>query len=158
MFHKSFPSGKSNCWDGNVNSAWTPDSIALKLGTVARLLKAELWSRQRQPLLGNGSAYTPVARQWLIRRHVMSATGTQATVDELLEAMFSVRSMPRLHNEDQMPLRESLETRVRRVGDLCEVASSLRGREPCSRAMPTVGNRYQATQWGLWLRTLVSVW
>jgi hypothetical protein len=62
-------------------------------------------------LLGNGSANTPVARQWL-SRHVIAATDMYA----ILEETFSVRSMPRLYNEDELPLQHSLEAAVRRVG------------------------------------------
>jgi hypothetical protein len=47
-----------------------------------------------------------------------------------------VRSVSRLYNKGQMPL-ESLETAVRRVGGWCEVAASLRGREPGSRVTST---------------------
>jgi hypothetical protein len=32
--------------------------------------KPWLWNQQRRPLLGNGSAYTRVARQWLSERYV----------------------------------------------------------------------------------------
>jgi hypothetical protein len=39
-----------------------------------------------------------------------------ATIEELLEAVFSVRSVPRLYNEGQLPSEESLETAVRVVG------------------------------------------
>jgi hypothetical protein len=39
----------------------------------------------------------------------MAVTDTHATTEELSEALFSVRSVPRLYNEDQLPLRESLE-------------------------------------------------
>jgi hypothetical protein len=49
-----------------------------------------------------------------------------ATTEELLEAMFSVPSVPRLYNEEQLPLRGSLETVVRGVGGWCEMAASLR--------------------------------
>jgi hypothetical protein len=35
---------------------------------------------------------------------------------ELLEAMFSVQSVLRLYNEDQLPLQGNLNTAVRRVG------------------------------------------
>jgi hypothetical protein len=41
--------------------------------------KSELWSQQRQPLLGNGSANMSVARQWLSNHNVIAATDTQAT-------------------------------------------------------------------------------
>jgi hypothetical protein len=63
----------------------------------------------------------------------MNATDTHATTEELLGAAFSARSVPTLCNEKQLRLRESLETAVRRVGDWCEMAASLRGREPGSR-------------------------
>jgi hypothetical protein len=36
-----------------------------------------------------------------------------------------MRSVPRLYNVEQLRLRESLETAVRRVGDWCEMAASL---------------------------------
>jgi hypothetical protein len=36
-----------------------------------------------------------------------------------------VRSVPRLYNEDQLPLQGSLEAAVRRVRGWCEVAASL---------------------------------
>jgi hypothetical protein len=41
-----------------------------------------------------------VARYWLQQTHTT----------QLLEAVFSVQSVPRLYNEDQVPLEESLET------------------------------------------------
>jgi hypothetical protein len=50
-----------------------------------------------------------------------------------LEAVFSVLSMPRLYKEEQLPLRKSFETAVRRVGGRCETAASLRGHEAGSR-------------------------
>jgi hypothetical protein len=40
----------------------------------------------------------------------------EATVEELLGEVFSMRSVPRLYNEGQLQFRESLETEVRRVG------------------------------------------
>jgi hypothetical protein len=55
----------------------------------------------------------------------MDVTDTHETIEELLEAVFSVRSVPRLYNEDQLPLRGSLETAVRRAGGWCELAASL---------------------------------
>jgi hypothetical protein len=59
----------------------------------------------------------------------MAATDTH-TIEELLEAVSSVRSVPKLYNEDYLPLRESLETAVKVVGDWCEMAPNLRGRGP----------------------------
>jgi hypothetical protein len=49
----------------------------------------------------------------------------RATIKEVLEAVFSVLSVPRLYNEGQLTLEESLETAVRRVGSWCEMAASL---------------------------------
>jgi hypothetical protein len=79
-------------------------------------------------------------------------------MEQLLEAVSSVRSVPMFSNEDQLSLRQSLETAVRRVGGWCEMAASLREIEPGSRRTSTVGRRYQAAQWRTWLRTLVCVW
>jgi hypothetical protein len=63
----------------------------------------------------------------------MIARDKHATIVELLEAVFSVRSVPRLYNEGQ----RSLEMTVRRVGGWCEMAASLRGNEPRSRGTYT---------------------
>jgi hypothetical protein len=52
-------------------------------------------NQQRQSLLWNGFANTPVASQWFSSRHVIAATDTQSTIEELLETMFPVRSVPR---------------------------------------------------------------
>jgi hypothetical protein len=55
----------------------------------------------------------------------MATTDLHGTTKEVLEEVFSVRSMPRLYNEDQLPSEESLETAVRRVGGWCEMAANL---------------------------------
>jgi hypothetical protein len=55
----------------------------------------------------------------------MAATDTHATIEELSEEEFSVRSVPRLYNEGRLPLEESPETIVRRVGDWCQMTASL---------------------------------
>jgi hypothetical protein len=44
-------------------------------------------------------AETAVARQWLSERYVTADALTYATIEELLEAVFSVRSAPSLYNE-----------------------------------------------------------
>jgi hypothetical protein len=62
----------------------------------------------------------------------------------MLEA-FSVRFVPKLYNEGQLSLRDSLETADRRVGGFCEMTVSLRGRESGSGGTSNVGRRYQAT-------------
>jgi hypothetical protein len=53
-----------------------------------------------------------------------------------MEEMFSVRYVPRLYNEDQLPLRESLETAIGRVGGWCEMAASLREVSPGAEEHP----------------------
>jgi hypothetical protein len=55
----------------------------------------------------------------------MAATDTHATIEELLEAVFSVLSVPRLYNEGQLPLRNSPEMAVRRVRGWCEMVTNL---------------------------------
>jgi hypothetical protein len=64
---------------------------------------------------------TPVADQWLNSRYVIAATDTHAIIEEA----FSMPSVPGLYNEDQLPLCESPETAVNRLGGWCEVAGSL---------------------------------
>jgi hypothetical protein len=46
-----------------------------------------------------------------------------ATIEELLREVFSVRSVLRLYNDEQVLLRESLETAVRKVGVSCETVA-----------------------------------
>jgi hypothetical protein len=43
--------------------------------------------------------YVAIARQWH-GKHISTATNEHATIEELLETVFSVWSMPRLQNED----------------------------------------------------------
>jgi hypothetical protein len=45
--------------------------------------------------LWNGSANTLVARQWLSSSHVVAAIYRHATIEGILEAVFSVRSVPK---------------------------------------------------------------
>jgi hypothetical protein len=56
---------------------------------------------------------------------MMVAADMYATIEELLEALFSVWSMPSLYNKYQLPLQKSSETAVRTVGGWCEVVVSL---------------------------------
>jgi hypothetical protein len=72
--------------------------VCIYVYIVACLLKARIV----KPLLSNGSTNTPVVRQWLSSRHVISATDTHVTI-ELLKVLCSVRSLSSLHNEDQLP-------------------------------------------------------
>jgi hypothetical protein len=55
----------------------------------------------------------------------MAAKDAHATMEELLEAGLPVWSVPMLHNEEQLRLRESLERAMRGVGGWCEIAASL---------------------------------
>jgi hypothetical protein len=55
----------------------------------------------------------------------MATTDMHTTIEELLEAAFSVRSVPRLYNEDQLSIEENLEMAVRRLRVWCEMAASL---------------------------------
>jgi hypothetical protein len=55
----------------------------------------------------------------------MAATDTHPITEELLEMVFSVRSMPRLYNKGQLPLEENLEMAVRTVGGWSDVVTHL---------------------------------
>jgi hypothetical protein len=55
----------------------------------------------------------------------MAATETHVTTEEMLEVAFSVWSVPRLYNEDQLSFEESLETALRRVVSSTEITASL---------------------------------
>jgi hypothetical protein len=48
--------------------------------------KPELWSQQRQPLLGNDCINTPVVKQWLSSRYLIAASDTHAKIERLMEA------------------------------------------------------------------------
>jgi hypothetical protein len=67
----------------------------------------------------------------------MAATDMQATMEGLFRVVFLAWSMPRLYNEGHLPLEESLEMAVRRVGGWCEMVTNLRGSEPRSRGTST---------------------
>jgi hypothetical protein len=85
---------------------------------VAYLLKVRTVKPEKQPLLGNGCV-------------------TRNNVVIIISGVFcEVRA--ELYKEDQMPLRGSHETAVRRVGDWSEMAASLRGIEPGSRGTYTI--------------------
>jgi hypothetical protein len=55
----------------------------------------------------------------------MAAKDKHATIEELSEVVFYVRSVPRLYNEEQLRLRMSSETVVRRAGGWSEMAARL---------------------------------
>jgi hypothetical protein len=81
-------------------------------------------------LLGNGSVNTSIARQWLSksrdRDHV-----TNATIEELLDAVFSVRFVPKIFKEDQLPHESVLSRR------LVSAVRKLQGREYCKVSCET---------------------
>jgi hypothetical protein len=74
-----------------------------------------------------------------------------------LETVFCMRSVPRLNKEDHLSSRESLETTVRRVGYWCEMAASLRGREPRSRGTSTVERRHVTENTSLCVTVICKV-
>jgi hypothetical protein len=80
-----------------------------------------------------------------------------ATIKELLEAVFSVCSMPRLCNKGQLPWQKSPETEIRRVRGWYEIDTGLWGCKPKSRGSFVVGKCYLVTQWRPWPRTLVCM-
>jgi hypothetical protein len=57
-------------------------------------------SQQTQPLLWNGSENTPVARQRFSIPYVFTTTEAQATIKSGWK-LFSLQSVPKLHNEEQ---------------------------------------------------------
>jgi hypothetical protein len=57
----------------------------------------------------SGARGDTIARSRL-GKHVPVATNTQATIQELLETVFSVGPAPRLHNEDPRPAEGMTET------------------------------------------------
>jgi hypothetical protein len=77
---------------------------------------------KKQPLLGNGSVDASIPRQWLCKHIIPEQSlcnGHHATMEELLEATFSVWSMPRQYNSDPLAMKNS-----------CEMDASQRGRKP----------------------------
>jgi hypothetical protein len=56
-----------------------------------------------------------------------------------------MRSLLRLYNEEQLRLRKSLQTAVRRIVVSCETVAGQQGREHGSRGSYGVASRYQAT-------------
>jgi hypothetical protein len=102
------------------------DDLSSYIYIVAYLLKARTVETEKQPLLRNGRV----------------TRNSGVTVGRV----FSLWYVPRLYNEGQLTLRDSLGIAVRRVGSCCEMVASLRRRELGSRGMSIVGRRYQAAQ------------
>jgi hypothetical protein len=53
-----------------------------------------------------------ISRQWLSNRHVIATTVACAIIEELLEAVFSVRSLPRRYNEEELPIEKESWSKV----------------------------------------------
>jgi hypothetical protein len=83
-----------------------------------------------------------VAREQLCGCTVSAAMREHAIMKETFPAGF----MPRLHDEDQLPSQDSLDTAVRRVKGWCEMSVSLRGHELWSRGTFAIGRCHQAVQ------------
>jgi hypothetical protein len=73
---------------------------------VAYLLKARTSEPEKQLLLANGSEATFISRQQL-SNHIPRATDTDATIEVLLEMVFSAQSMHRGYKEDSWGNRVS---------------------------------------------------
>jgi hypothetical protein len=72
---------------------------------VAYLLKARTVEPEKQTFLSNGSKTTFVSRQRL-GKYVPAAMGTHATIEALLETVFSTLSVQRGYKEDNWGNRE----------------------------------------------------
>jgi hypothetical protein len=69
----------------------------IKIYIVECLLKARIVKPAETTITTERlSKNTPVVRQWFSNRHVIAATCTHATIEEMLEAISSVGSVPRL--------------------------------------------------------------
>jgi hypothetical protein len=73
---------------------------------VAYLLKARTVEVEKEPLLANGPETTFVSRQRL-GNYIPAATDTNATIEVLLETVFSTRSVERGYKEDNLRNRVS---------------------------------------------------
>jgi hypothetical protein len=71
---------------------------------VAYLLKARTVKLAETAITREWLCNTPVARECLSSRHMIATTDMHTMIEELLEAVVSVKSMPRLYNKDQLPL------------------------------------------------------
>jgi hypothetical protein len=91
-----------------------------------------------QLLLGKCSVNMPVAKKWLSSRNVMAATDTHATIKELLETVFPVRSVPSLYNEHLVSLPVSRESVLRRQ---LEEEIGVRWPPACEDVSPGAGER-----------------
>jgi hypothetical protein len=95
---------------GNRHYLW--DTLSNNKNNVVCLLKARIMK----------PAETAIARKRLCRHFrcwAVATTHMHATIKELLEAVFSVRFVPRLYNKRELPLQKSIETALSRVGGGC---------------------------------------
>jgi hypothetical protein len=93
---------------------------------VAYLLKARTVEPEKQPLLANGSETTAVSKE-RFGKHFPEATDTYATIEVLLERVFSTRSVQRGYKEDSWQPTQFC------TGG-CEEKRQLKGSRPSERA------------------------
>jgi hypothetical protein len=55
----------------------------------------------------------------------MATADIHTTIEKLLEAVFFMQPVPRLYNEGQLPLEESLKMAMRSIRGWCEIGASL---------------------------------
>jgi hypothetical protein len=115
---------------------------------VAYLPKAITLEPEKLPLLANGSETTFVSRQRL-SKHVPAATDMYATIEALLETVYSARSVQSGYKENSWvsrvnSVREAVKKRGRKRGSWKGVAVQRR-LEPGSRELANVRSGYQTT-------------
>jgi hypothetical protein len=107
--------------------------------TVAYLLKARTVEPEKQLLLVNGSE-TFVSRQRL-SKHVPTATDTHATIEVLLEMVFSTRFVQWCFKEDSWGNRVSSVQEAMKKRDSWKRAVIQRGLEPGGKGIVLVRSR-----------------
>jgi hypothetical protein len=75
----------------------------------------------------NSGAIGDVHCRQRLGKHVLAATNTQETIEELLETVFSVGSAPRLYNEHSRPAERITEKRCQR--DSSQLSVGIEGTE-----------------------------
>jgi hypothetical protein len=101
---------------------------------VAYLLKARIVEPEKQPLLVNGSE-TFVSRQ-RFSKHVPMVTDTHATIEVLLEIMFSTQFVQKNCKEDSWGTQVSSVQEAVKKRDSWKGALIQRGLEPTNRNSP----------------------
>jgi hypothetical protein len=118
---------------------------------MACLLKGRIGDRQL--LLENGSANTPVATRWS-NKHLSATVVTSYNNRRAVDGVFCVVRAEEIWRRPA----DSLGSAVGREAGWCEMTASLIGRERGSRGTSTVRRSYPAAHWRPWMRTSVCVW